>query len=366
MDVASPATRTLPVVDAAGTPRERGRAHGEELRPLIGAGIDRWATDLGTAHGLDPDDYLRDFLGSTGYLATAARWTPDLLDEVRGIAEGARMPFERVAAYNLLDEEWAYARSRRTGTSAPGCTVVGLRQAGTGIPVLAQTMDIPSLHDGTQAVLRLASDQGPTTLAFTYAGMIGLNGCNEEGVAVVVNNLAMLASSTLGLPVAFVVRGVLGCATLAAAAAFLRGVPHAIGQHYAIGAPDGFVSLECSASGVTEDAAAGDRVLHTNHPLVSADLTGDPEPLYAGSRTRERYAYLREHGPTLADREAAERALADTSVPVSLGADRRSMTFGAISVELTVPPRLRVAPGPPHQTPFVDVGFAAGSAARAA
>ena len=293
MDVARAATRALPVVDAAGTPRERGRAHGEALRPLIGAGIDRWAAELGTAHGLDPDDYLRDFLGSTGYLAAAEAWTPDLLDEVRGIADGAHLPFERVAAYNLLDEEWAYARWRRSGTAAPGCTVAGLRQAATGIPVLAQTMDIPSLHDGTQAVLRLASDDGPTALAFTYAGMIGLNGCNEAGVAVVVNNLAMLPSSTLGLPVAFVVRGVLGHATLAAAATFLRGVPHATGQHYAVGGPEGFVSLECSASGVTEDAAAGDRVLHTNHPLVSADLVGDPESLYVGSRTRERYAYLR-------------------------------------------------------------------------
>ena len=49
--------------------------------------------------------------------------------------------------------------------------------------------------------------------------------------------------------------------------------------------------------------------------------------------------------------------LADTSVPVSLEPGREVMTFGAVSIELSVPPRLRVAPGPPHVTSFVEVQF---------
>jgi hypothetical protein len=31
------------------------------------------------------------------------------------------------------------------------------------------------------------------------------------------------------------------------------------------------------------------------------------------------------------------------------------VTFGAMAAELTVPPRVHFAPGPPHATPFVEV-----------
>jgi hypothetical protein len=161
------------------------------------------------------------------------------------------------------------------------------------------------------------------------------------------------------LPVAFVTRGILARSTLAEAVAFGRVVPHAIGQHYAIGGPDGLVSLEGSAGGVVENAAIGDHLLHTNHPLVSADVQGDPERTYARSRTRERLAFVAARAPALTSRAAVEAALADTTVPISIAPDRSWMTFGAVAMELSVPPRMRVTPGPPHTTPFVDVPFSA-------
>jgi len=188
--------------------------------------------------------------------------------------------------------------------------------------------------------------------------MIALNGCNDAGIGVVVNNLEMLPSSTRGLPVAFVIRGLLERTSLKEASAFLRDAPHAIGQHYALGSPEGFASFECSARGVIQDSTT-ERVLHTNHPLLAVDCVGDPEAAYVRSRTRERYAFLldRVSESEEVDRAVVEDVLADTSVPVSLTPGRGVMTFGAVCIELSVPPRMRVAPGPPHQTPFVEVQF---------
>ena len=357
------AAHPIKAVDCAGNPRTVGRAHGEALRPVVADGLERWLTYLGETHLTSPDNYLGDFLASTDYLPAIERWTPALLEEVRGIAEGADRPFHQILAYSLMDEEWAFSKARRT--PAPGCTVACFHGAG-GVPTLAQTMDIPSIHDGTQTVLRIRPPDGPEALVFAFAGMIGLFGCNAAGVGVVVNALEVLASSPRGLPVAFVIRGVLERTSLAAAREFIRMVPHAIGQHYAIGGPDGLASFECSATGVVEDTAVDGRVLHTNHPLVCTDLVCDPEPSYARSRTRERHAYLLEQAPTCAACDDVERLLADTSVPVSLAPGRGSMTFGAVSMELTVPPRMRVAPGPPHSTPFVDVQFSSASQSAAA
>jgi hypothetical protein len=62
--------------------------------------------------------------------------------------------------------------------------------------------------------------------------------------------------------------------------------------------------------------------------------------------------------PEVTDVPRVERVLADTTVPVSCAPRRGFMTFGAMTAELSVPPRVRFAAGPPHLTPFADVTFA--------
>ena len=347
---------TIRIVTCAGDPRARGRIQGEELREAIATGLDRWRDALATAHGLDPDDYIHEFLDNTSHLPAIQRWTPGLLEEARGIAEGAGQHFARILAYSLLDEEWSYSTARRRGT--PGCTVACFRRQHDGTPVIGQTMDIPAVHDGTQAVIRHLPEDGPATLVFTAAGMLGLMGVNAAGVGVVVNNLGMLQGSPAGLPVMFVLRGLLARSTLAEACDFVQRVPHAVGQHYAIGGPDGLASFECAANGAVRDATAVERILHTNHPLVNDAIVGNPEPAYAASNTRARYAHLLATMPAVTDVAGVERVLADTTVPVSCAPRRGFMTFGAMTAELSEPPRARFAAGPPHLTPFVDVGFA--------
>src|SRR5215207_5804219 len=220
-------------------------------------------------------------------------------------------------------------------------------------------MDIPNIHDGTQAVLRLEPEDSAAVLAFTHAGMIGLTGCNENGLAVVVNNLDMLASSRTGLPVAFAIRGILAQQTLADAVDFISKAPHATGQHYGIATPEGLASVEGWATGVAIDAGLGARLPHTNHPLYTDETVGDAESRYERSRTRQRLDYLeREAGPRR-DVPELQELLSDCIVPVSLGADRPSMTFGAVVYECGLPARMWVTPGPPHVHAFRQVEWLA-------
>jgi isopenicillin-N N-acyltransferase-like protein len=191
-------TSHMPIVRCAGAPRRRGEAHGEALRAVIQATQGRWLESLGRAGHADPHVYLREFVHRTDYTAAMSRWTPDLLDEIRGIAAGAGVPFDQLFAYNLLDEEWWFSRS--DARSAAGCTVIGWWDGRAGRPLLAQTMDIGSVYNGAQAVLQLQPDDAPEALVFTFAGMIGLNGCNAAGVGVIVNNLAMLPHARMGCP----------------------------------------------------------------------------------------------------------------------------------------------------------------------
>jgi isopenicillin-N N-acyltransferase like protein len=348
-------TTDLPIVTCAGVPAARGEQHGESLRGMIAEGLGRWAESIGATQGVDPDAYIAGFVHGTEFLPAIQRWTPGLLDEIEGIARGSAQPWQWIYAYNLLDEEWTWARDQKSGI-APGCTVAGFAPEG-GTTLLAQTMDIPNIHDGTQAVLRLEPEDSAAALIFTHAGMIGLTGCNEEGLAVVVNNLDMLPASRTGLPVAFVMRGILERRTLANAVDFVSQVAHATGQHYGIAAPRELASIEAWATGFAVNPESGTRLLHTNHPLHTDEIVGDPESRYQRSRTRQRLDYLeREAGPSR-DVLGLQELLSDCTVPVSLGGERPSMTFGAVVYECTVPARMWVTPGPPHLNAFRQVAW---------
>ena len=341
----------LPVVNCSGSAHERGVQHGESLRAEIAAGLGRWGDSIASAHGVDPASYIAGFVQGTEFLPAIRRWTPDLLDEVEGIARGANQPWEWIYAFNLLDEAWTWAREHPS--LPPGCTAVGYAPDG-GTPLLAQTMDIDSFHDGAQAVLRIERDREPDLIVFTYAGMIGLTGCNAAGVAVVVNNLDVLPTSRDGLPVAFVIRGILNRTTLAGAVDFVRDVSHATGQHYGIAAPEGLASAEAWATG-TALREPGSCLLHTNHPLYTNETVGDPERSFRATRTRERLAYLEREAVRPLDVAGIQQLLADRTTPVSLGPERRSMTFGAAVYECTTPPSMWLASGPPHLKAFMSV-----------
>ena len=60
-------TETLRVLHCSGTPSERGRQQGEELRPLIELGVGNWLEAIGARHHIDPEDYIAEFLRKTTY-----------------------------------------------------------------------------------------------------------------------------------------------------------------------------------------------------------------------------------------------------------------------------------------------------------
>ncbi|HQY29928.1 MAG TPA: C45 family autoproteolytic acyltransferase/hydrolase [Thermomicrobiales bacterium] len=339
---------TARIVDCVGTPASIGQQHGESLRDLIDSTLQAWyALIVGRGH--NPPETISTFLAQTSFLPTIEKWAPDLLEEVRGIALGANQPFATMLVYNLMDEEWSY-RTGRLGQQ-PGCTVIGLPGSGIG-----QTMDIPSVHDGSQVALRITPDSGPEQIVFTGAGMLGLNGANANGVGIVVNNLAQLPSSTTGLPVMFVQRSLLKQSSRADAVTFAKAAPHAIGQHYLISGPDGITSLEAAANGVYEVPFAGPYV-HTNHPLANPASSADAVAMETASNTHARFNQATALISSTSDQSAIEQALTDRQAPISCARREGFMTFGGTSITQSVPPTVRIAFGPPHEASWTTIDW---------
>lgn len=353
------AKQTLEVLHCTGAPTERGKQHGEALRSAIESGVGRWLERIGVTHGVDPDSYIAEFLRETGYRPAIERWTPELLLEVHGMAAASGQSVERLLVYSMLDEEWQYSRDRCKG-EAPGCTAVGVRAEDGRPTLIGQTMDIPAVHDGTQVVIVHEEQGAPTQVVFTGAGMICLMGVNSAGVGVCVNNLDVLPSSRSGVPVTFIERKLLATLSAQEAAYALKAMPHAIGQHYLIGDPNNLVSIEADAERKIAGSQDQRVVAHANHPLYDPPTNLEFEAVYEASNTRLRQSCmfdLTRRATTLDDIAAA---MEDTSAPISREPKRGHMTFGAMAAELSSPPRVRFAPGPPHMRPFVEVEVPAG------
>lgn len=341
-------------VDLTGGPWLRGTAHGEQLRELIAEAMERWRQDLAERGDRHPDAYVADFLGATRFGETVSRLCPDLDEEVRAIAAGSNQPADQILAYNLMDEDWLYARE-----TGGGCSVIGAATA-SGQVVLSQNLDLPLSRYGSQAVLRIEGDGGrPGQLVLTCAGMIGLFGVNAAGVACCVNTLKTLPSARRGMPVAFVVRQLLTHRDAASAGAYLAAVPHASGQHYAVADPASLRGYECSAAGCAAGPVA-DELLHTNHPIWwSATPLEEPVADETPSTSQARLAALESGLAEVRRSGDAEPLLSSTAggLCVQPSSERKAATFCSARFTLTAPPAVRVALGNPAVTPWCPVAW---------
>jgi isopenicillin-N N-acyltransferase-like protein len=360
--------QNLPVVHLSGSPRNRGRAHGEALRQPIVEIRQRWRASLSARFGVHPDVFIATLLAENHFVDAMRRFSPSLLEEVEGIAEGSGRPIAETLAFQFMDEEWWFG-AKRFGAGArqlDRCSVIASRTAEGHPPILAQNMDLRAYHDGGQAVLRIiddrAEDRAANLTILTICGMVALCGANDLGLGVAVNTLWQLPSSSEGLPVACVVRGLLAQRSLSEAATWIAATPHASGQHYMLGDADGFASFEASGKSVKEVSwdASSPNFVHTNHP-ISGD-GGSARHLAAEENSRGRYQMLCElAGAKTFDVAQVQSALADRggphpiSVRPNAGDDAGMMTFASIIMELRRPPRIMIAAGPPCSNPYIRI-----------
>ncbi len=358
--------RDVRLLDVSGTPHQRGLTHGRELKAEIVEIIGDFKADLTRSQGLPADEFIAAFLEMTDFIPAIEEWTPGLLDEVRGIAEGAGLPFEDVYVFQLADEIWSMGR----WALREKCTAIAVNKRAEQPTIVAQNMDIPGFYQKFPMLLRVREDAGsdkPDTLVFTCPGLIGVNGMNSDAVAVACNTLLQLRPSLQGLPCLFIVRGVLRQRSRAEAEEWLTSIPHAVGQNYTIGDPTSAMALECSAGDQVQFTPdpEGDFTYHTNHPLVSRDWHPD---YLARCEKRGRKAqdglYVCQRFEALQERiRSGAEITPDTIVSALASRDHArgpicgDWNYGCTLFMLRDEPQLLLAPGRPDQVAFQSFGF---------
>jgi len=268
------------VIEIGGTPRQRGRSHGEQVRKQIHAIFDFGRESLEKAGGPSLEAIASAFQSATGHLQAARRWTPDLVEEIEGIAEGAGVDFGVLWAFQCQDESYWFntgqAACFKRQSDPNRCSSLGA-PGGNGQPtLLAQNLDTPVLYHEAQTLLHINYPKSDRqAYVVTEPGLVGICGLNSSPLGVCQNTLAVkLNYHPGGLPAMLVARALIDQPDLASARKFLHRVVHASGINYMIADSLRVEDYECSTNHIhlLPPQSREGRLAHTNHPLVSRDL----------------------------------------------------------------------------------------------
>ena len=181
-----------PLVRVSGGPYERGRQHGRACGDLIRRYPEvllevisvegRWrALDRASAPGKREDLLSR----AMTFLPAMEAFAPHLVEEIRGIADGAKVSFAEALLVNVRAEVMGAA-------SEALCTSFALSREATadGTIFSGQNLDQHPANRDLMIVLHVEPDQGPAILMCTFAGLVGYPGINSLGVSLVQNALS--------------------------------------------------------------------------------------------------------------------------------------------------------------------------------
>jgi hypothetical protein len=356
-------SRQLKLITVSGNGYQRGFQQGQQLKKEIAELMVLWKKNLQSKVNMPANTFIHQFLANT-----------DILKEVKGMADGAGQPFDDMYAFQLVDEYWVYQDKLSNDSAYNHCSGIGVPPMNGRPAYVSQNMDLETWMDGYQVILHVKKNGNtPEQYILTCAGLVALNGINEHGIGVCVNTLMDLQASTDGLPVAFMIRGLLAQKKGIAALHFLKTIKHASGQNYILGTVDSIYDFEASANKVTRmfpDASG--IVYHTNNPVVNNDI----KPWYKdyftnflvgntqGNNSEIRFATLKRRAAETKDKDdsfikSTLRSKDDPRHPVCVThlPNSSGFTFGSVILTLSGKRSMQATAGPPDESEYQTFYF---------
>jgi isopenicillin-N N-acyltransferase-like protein len=292
------AATPIRMIEISGSPRERGRQYGEAAADLIAEAIEYYVDALTRQTGASWNAITESV---SRWLPISEQLAPNLVDEMRGIAEGAGVTFAEILTLNVRGE-FVYDHQNLAVSAVAtmgdderdaidGCTSFFLtgEASGTGHTLVGQNWDWRTRTASTTLIVRIVQDPLPTVIMQLEAGQVGRHGANSAGIALNANGLGGSFGTGIGLPQTLIRRLVLDQGDIASALGTLvKTRPH-IASNALLAHRSGFgIDLETTPSGVDWLYPEGGLIAHTNHfqASVPPQLAGSYRPVSADSLLR--------------------------------------------------------------------------------
>jgi isopenicillin-N N-acyltransferase like protein len=264
------------LIRVQGTHREMGRQHGEQASEQIRTHVGQMSRSREQLN-----------VQALRFQPLFEKYCPHLLDEITGLAEGARITLAEALAVNI--------RGELRKASPEGCTTYVISRKGTANReiLIGQNSDMGQQSIDLGYILHLKPKDKPQVLIWTFGGMIGYHGMNSAGVAIFENALSERGAVPLGrfaMPHYPVKRMILESSSIETALGLFHRVPLASNKNYVI--CDGFgaiLDIESTTAGpeLLKDEGAG-FLVHSNHFVCSkyANKESTDDALLPDSRKR--------------------------------------------------------------------------------
>jgi isopenicillin-N N-acyltransferase-like protein len=201
----------MKLIQINGNPYERGKAHGtqfrEDVKLMVHTNKQILQKDVESYSLRVPAHQEVLNLVSAG-LPYATEFAPDLLEEVRGIADGSGLALEEVLTLNCFLDISIICFEQFHSSLLPGCTSFATAGAATADDhtYIGQNYDWSVAFRPGAALMRIESPSSPTVVCLTIAGMVGCaGGMNSTGLGIAINALVP-EDSRPGVPYTFVLR----------------------------------------------------------------------------------------------------------------------------------------------------------------
>lgn len=255
----------FPMIQTGGTPREIGFQHGSQARRQIAVSIENYRQMFFDYSGISWESAKQ---YAHTFIPAIENYDPDIMEEIRGIAEGSGFELDEILALNVRSEivlQGSQVNARLDG----GCTSCAFMPSRTATQEtwLAQNWDWKLAEKDGCILLKIAQADKPDILMVTEAGIVGKIGFNSAGVGVALNALASdKTCSGQTVPLHIALRGVLNSRTLSDAIQAAGRIPLACCANYMMASASGqAVTVEIGAGDIDVIYPENGWVAHTNH-----------------------------------------------------------------------------------------------------
>jgi len=249
------------LVTCSGSPSDRGNQYGNACKDLITRLVQAHFSYYAKNFHMDKDQVLKE---ARKYVPFIDEYSPDIMEEIRGTAEGAGVSLDELVMVIAFPEMY-YPRlfQHCTAFAVGGDATVG------GEVYVGQNEDEgldPWLNGECSVLVNVNRKEGPEVLTYTYAGVPSMKGMNSAGIALCINAV-ICEQSQLGVPGLVVTREVLYQKTIGDAIGAIARAKRANSLNYVIADTNGEL-YDIESTPNDYDYIYSDKmIVHANHFL---------------------------------------------------------------------------------------------------
>jgi isopenicillin-N N-acyltransferase-like protein len=243
-----------------GNAYEIGYNHGSTFRSLIRDNIDIYFSLFFHYAQLGREEVIS---RAHSFIPFIEGFDREIMEEMRGIAEGSGNLLEEIVALNARTEIMF-----KDSTLQPGeCTALAVtpEASSTGHTLIGQNWDWMVQMRDKAIILEIEQKEKPRILTFTEAGFVGKIGMNTAGVGLCAN-LLVGPNTVLGIPFHLFCRGILNSSSLGEAISKVLEYQSGASGNFLIAHAEGeAIDIETSPHGSDYLYSYSGFLTHTNH-----------------------------------------------------------------------------------------------------